>query len=560
MQLYGALVPKLIGRKGKDNNENLSESSMTVDELFSHIPRLWKFIEIILQTSHDCYSQEGKFSVQRNLVPLLNLLSNTARRNYFKFSINNSHVCVPNIDDFFENFINLLESPLFAIRSSVAKIIELFYKINIFNDHCTKSNTPLSVNRLHGYLLVLKNYLKYFNSIKNCSSQEYVEHFISCFKSVLSFIENSKLTKSSFILNSLYLEILYDFDKHSEINYFSIMTRVYEVYKHVNRSEQPSIGSHNWINFNLNMVVMNCNEDMLVDVVSFCSLNFDSAILSEGLLQALNDRFEKKLPKDATSLKSILNSLIKISCDNNKYFLKIIFEVLYKLIEKAPTNILMSCEHLFEINFDMYKKMYMRTNCEYLIPFLSLILLKKCICEINSKVLRDAQDYLNIVREFLKSNKCDVEKKLEVIIGLNNLVSIITHLHKSRYPDDRQTFKLKSDVMSSIIWLLQDEDTDVRNESAKIIFFEENLTTFPYNVLSYVLSAKFLRVFFINDVCVLQFLQMILEEIPKCEKKDFSLIENPFDHEIKNIYLEPSLIKENILYVIKSIQSTCTEI
>ncbi|CAH4034653.1 unnamed protein product [Pieris brassicae] len=73
LQLYGALIPKLIGQKKASGLDEETVSTVACDEFRTHSPKLWDFIGNQLENTDDNLLSHS------DLVPILNILSSVAR-------------------------------------------------------------------------------------------------------------------------------------------------------------------------------------------------------------------------------------------------------------------------------------------------------------------------------------------------------------------------------------------------------------------------------------------------------------------------------------------------
>ncbi|CAG9583198.1 unnamed protein product [Danaus chrysippus] len=107
LQLYGALIPKLIGQKKASGMDEETVATVACDEFLTHSPKLWKYIikEINNNESNDIIQTHS------NLVPILNVLANIARRYNFSCDLKGQS----NLElDLLNNLTSLLGSPIYT--------------------------------------------------------------------------------------------------------------------------------------------------------------------------------------------------------------------------------------------------------------------------------------------------------------------------------------------------------------------------------------------------------------------------------------------------------------
>ncbi|KAJ8720226.1 hypothetical protein PYW07_012269 [Mythimna separata] len=105
LQLYGALIPKQIGEKKASGSDEQTTATVAFDEFRTHSPKLWKYIMEQLEDSYE----PDIVQVHSNLVPILNLLANSAKRYNFSYdTIEQKNVT----DELFDRLVLLLDSPI----------------------------------------------------------------------------------------------------------------------------------------------------------------------------------------------------------------------------------------------------------------------------------------------------------------------------------------------------------------------------------------------------------------------------------------------------------------
>ncbi|XP_077286546.1 uncharacterized protein LOC143911527 [Arctopsyche grandis] len=555
LQLYGALVPKLVGQKMKDDGEILAESTISIDELFSHVPNLGRLTMRIFDGCRNYEGAEQFFNFHSSLIPVLSLLASTAKRHGFERTrAMNSHIYILDDVELFNYLIDLLHSSLYAVRNSAAKAIELFYSMNYFYDHCCQMEfSMISKNAIHGYLLVLNNHMKYFNCMKSYMKNTKREEYIKELRMTMRVLVEQK--GLSFVQNSLYLQILWETEENpSKVNSISLLSEISKFSEHVKVNGSKiciCIGHCSWINTNIYYALLTCDASDLGELIIHCMNNFDFAILKETMLPALKKRLAKDVPKDVLVVEQIIVRCAHMPFDTDTGFSKMFFDIFYKLLENAPIQILILFDRLFKVHQLLLIQLCDIRKCSHLIPTTSVVLSKKFVAGGNC-LFKSILELTNTIVKLLEVYHYDSEMKMMTVVALKHLAEVITFFWSSFYPNSDGVYQIKANVISCVFWLLQDEDADIRHACSEIIFYHENYKTYPSNQLNNIFSKTFLqRLFNCNKDLISKFLNSLIDKIPNNELKNSSIVPNPFDHQIKNIYLEPEIMKDMLLDLMK---------
>ncbi|CAH2242671.1 jg8489 [Pararge aegeria aegeria] len=149
LQLYGALIPKLIGQKKPTGSNDEIISSIACDEFRTHSIKLWD--SMIKQIKNDNY--QDIIQAHSNLVPILNTMANIARRYNFSYDLDNQRDSDLNL---LPNIFALLGSPIFTVRRLTSKLILNIYSFDVLMNTIKKVVIP-SENHLHGTLMAKPN-------------------------------------------------------------------------------------------------------------------------------------------------------------------------------------------------------------------------------------------------------------------------------------------------------------------------------------------------------------------------------------------------------------------
>ncbi|XP_063364912.1 uncharacterized protein LOC134653475 [Cydia amplana] len=491
LQLYGALVPKLIGQKKASGTGDETIATVACDEIRTHSPKLWMYINHQLGN----ISTSDKVLSHSNLVPILNMLANSAMRYNFTSDITEETSTNSNL---LQSLICLLDSPIYTVRRLTAKSIFNIFSFDVIYEALLKHGL-VSENFLHGVLILLAHCYKHYND-KGINAQ---------FQVIKQAIQ-SKLYKGrhSYLCKELYEDI---FEFNASVD--TLLDTMAEL-----DANGYAPGIHSWANARLRKCVRNISWYEISHVIEI----FANRTGFENCCKALLDKIKcenEEIPEDV--LKKIAELLL--AC-NNKFSSSEIWKILYKISQSVEINC--CTEHLLQAiqtNGHTYK-------LRYLLPFTVRILLGK----------NDEKGVVYLTTEILKlCNPEAVDVEMRYIATLaNNELSIAFH----RLPDS-----VKVTMIKSAIILLQDEDEDVRILST--IFYknvsQSKILPHPYICLKKLLESKLLNNVLsnpqggINTIC--QDLPALLTKTNNINASDSY---NPFANDSKNIYLEVEILQQ----------------
>lgn len=494
LQLYGALVPKLIGQKKSSGEDEETISTVASDEFRMHLPELWKYM--LSQLKH---KNSSNLLDHSDLVPILNVVANSARRYIFSYD---SIEQESSYREMFHSLMCLLGSPLYTVRRLTAKCIynnvpfELVYSaiMNI---------TDNSENLLHGCLILTGIYYK-----QNISVEEYEDMFS---KLKEHFTNIMKAKTHSYVAKTAFEEIFDVVEK------MSIIEKVQSTLAEVEKNRHAP-GIHLWGKRRVDRYIKECSWNDFGGIVG--------AILDKSVIEQFGEVVKERILRAdvlPAQLKDISEALIHYDCKNN-YKSTIIWKIIYEIsltIRIAECDTINILAHFEDNNNTVsYKSRFM-------IPVIATFIAYN---KDESRIKRFVNFVFSLVCE-------DFELRYIAAMANNNL-----SLYFSKLTDGVKILSIKTAIL-----LLQDEDEDIRSLGVE---FYENLAGGRCAPHPYICLEKLLKY---------EFLASIFEEresgIPNlCSEIENTLLiysqnnqradpHNPFANDRKNIYIEVDVIK-----------------
>lgn len=488
LQLYGALIPKLIGQKKASGTEEETIATVGCDELRTHSPKLWNYI--LCQLKNDNYTD--KLLYHSNLVPILNMLANIAKRYNFTYDISE----MQSDADFMKSFIFLLDSPIYCVRRLTAKCISNIFNFDMVYD-TLKNLDCASENFLHGSLLLVLNYKSQFRFHEDTLC--HIKH---------KFQKVQKSGGHSYLSKSVYENI---FDETKELNVQYIQMMLDEVEKN---SHAPGI--YQWAKLRLDQLIDTSSWEqipLLLKNIMECNY-FEHCC--ESLLLRMEK--EKNIPKD------ILFQIAEIlSTFHKKFNSGITWRILYEISLKTDLSELINVPEI--VQFIEGKQVAYKLR--YIIPLLARICPSKC----NEQELLIVAKTMNTLSD---PEFSDVDLRYIAATANNDLGNAFKMLPEV----------IKVITLETAIVLLQDEDEDVRNLAVN---FYNNIINImpaphPYICLQKLLDRKFLCT--VLSPTGLKLLCSDLEGIILCINSDNTDDYNPFANDSKNIYMEGKVFEQ----------------
>lgn len=549
LQLYGALVPKLIGQTKSQGEDNFVKSSISPDELFSHVPSLWNYIKASLQ---EASAAPNILTAHSNIVPILSLLSSMANR----YAVNQLcleetekiGISIANLEDIFPSLIMLIGSPIYNIRNITAAITASFFELSFFVNHWNIiKKCPLKENELHGYMLTLKQYAMYYVSFKNYMfKQEEQEKILNTLKTVLDDMNMISVDRnSSFIVKALHLEIeqLLNDDKR---DYVKLVGDGFETLMEYNDNVDFQIGIHHWLQLNVVHAIQNCHEFELLPILKQCVDSNSAILLDLDFWSVVKGRIDCSFDQHKT-LQEIFEYLIELSCERKKRVSKLIYEILYVISTNCGS--IMYTGLLGKIYCNLYIEDVMQSyHYGYLLP---LVCSMACDKEISCSNTDLHLELSRVCKQLSKPERFEAANRRMAAVSMKHLVKLLQY-YRQKNIFTENVHELKCNILVACLWLLQDEDSSLRTECSRMYLARKDsdvLSVHPNIHIGTILSASYLQKIFCGSKShILRFLQTLFKEINAyTEKKMENDLQNPFDHNTPNIYWEPMLMYKNAL-------------
>ncbi|KAI5646377.1 putative death-receptor fusion protein (DUF2428) domain-containing protein [Phthorimaea operculella] len=532
LQLYGALIPKLIGQKKASGCDEETVPTVACDELRTHSPKLWKHIQ--RQLKNDNY--EDKIQYHSNLVPILNMLANVASRYRFAYIQTESiHLNQKKEDEeMLEALFSLLDSPIYTVRRLAAKSIpKLFYFYDIhgilLKEHeDKKQHHELSENGLHGCVMLIDNlckqqsrnmlHLKPSSSVSIISFGLRFNQLPETYGSLLSAKDHCYVTKEVFERN---------FDSHRGP---CVVFSLYE-----NTFEELSLNSHKpgiyaWANTRIRKYFQrmgHAHAFVTTGILKIIITQKESETYLSMFLDLVVEN-DKYITQEALHIMTCILLL-----NENKFKSSITWKFLYKLSQRIDlTSVkegLLIPEWLENISdiFRHLKESKVSYKLRYMIPFAARI----SVC-----VYWSILDITKIIGDLINPENADVEMRYIAALANNEFSSDL-----KRIPE-----QAKIDSIKSAVILLQVEDEDVRILSTEFYKRAMNSTHSlqPYICLHKIMHHTFLDTILSEDS--IHILAVELEDyLSKVCSKNVDEY-NPFANDSSNIYLEANVLRQLI--------------
>ncbi|XP_061718073.1 uncharacterized protein LOC133525724 isoform X2 [Cydia pomonella] len=489
LQLYGALVPKLIGQKKASGTGDENIATVACDEIRTHSPKLWLYINHQLRN----ISTSDKVLAHSNLVPILNMLANSAIR--YNFSSDTTEETSSHLN-LLQSLICLLDSPIYTVRRLTAKSIFNIFSFDVIYKSLMKHGL-VSENFLHGVLILLAHCYKHNKETK------------AQFQLIKQVIQ-SQLYKGrhSYVCKELY-EDIFEFDVSVD-TLLDTMTEL-DTYGF-------APGIHSWANARARKCVKNISWYEISHVIEIFTNRTGFENCCKDLLDKIKCEFVE-IPNDVlTNIAELL-----LAC-NNKFSSSEIWKILYKISQLVDINCFTGpLLHAIQTNGHIYK-------LRYLLPFTVRILLGK----------NDAKSVVYLSKEVLKlcdPESVDVEMRYIAALANNELSSSFHSLSDA----------VKVTMIESAIILLQDEDEDVRILSTTFYknISQSKILPHPYLCLQKLMEPKLLnRVLSNPQRGINTIVQDLTALLTKTNNVNASDSYNPFANDSKNIYLEVEILQQ----------------
>ncbi|CAH0755070.1 unnamed protein product [Diatraea saccharalis] len=489
LQLYGALIPKLIGQKKAMGTDNETVASVACDEFRTHSPKLWQHMtECLLNVN----MHEDIIQSHSDIMPVLNVLANLARRYNFSFDTT-GEACYKTI---LQNLIALLGSPIYTVRRLSAKCIYNIYDFEIIYKTVMLKEIKFE-NEIHGSLILIKICNTHYKSQK---------YQIQCEEIVNKYNCLLKERKHSYICKQ-------------QIEELSRKDQVYGIRETLQESKQNmhSPGVSYWVDSRLKIYIQFCSWEDLTAIIPILLEERDFNKYCVFILDKIrcNENVSKHILAKIATI--ILQS--KHHSDST-----MMWQILYEISLKVEVN----CNELPRSIFIHLQKSTICYRIRYIIPFLASL-----ARQLSYEHLLNLSE---IIFKLCDPGTTDVDLRFIAALGNNEMGKQFASLKSSR---------IKITTIKSAIILLQDEDEDIRLKSAD---FYKHTSDSETNLHPYVCTYKILSKDYLQDILDNPQIEipLLCDEIDgtlsSYTKKDVDYY-NPFSNESKNIYFEIEVVR-----------------
>ncbi|CAH0727014.1 unnamed protein product, partial [Brenthis ino] len=499
LQLYGALIPKLIGQKKASGTDDETLATVACDEFRTHSPKLWEYI------IEQIHKPNGTDIIQAhsNLVPILNVLSSVARRYNFKYDILEQETYELSL---LPNLFNLLGSPIYTVRRITSQCIINMYSFDSVYT-LIMSNENFSEHCIHGVLLLILNCYKIY--YKTCEKQ--IHNLIEKYSNIVNCGKHCYICKWN-------LEKLPTKEEIPTVTVETIKTILNE--EKINRYE-PGVSL--WTNIKIRKYLNNINWEIIPDVLSVLSEFEDFEKYCELLIEKIQD---SELPKKilATIANTLLSGLFTKS--------SVACKLLYIVSQKAQFNFIHNQSDIIKMLDNPSYKM------RYIVPFAS-----------RSFVIQGEDESLVKVSECIYSlcnpEYNDVDMRYIATLSNNELTNNF----------DNHSDYVKINAVKTSVILLQDEDEDIRNLCVAFYknIVKDNIYKNPFICLSNILKKEFLCSILSDPISGIEKICTDLGNFIDLISTSKSDNNNPFANDAKNIYLEINVLRRSLEDLSKSL-------
>ncbi|XP_059062028.1 uncharacterized protein LOC131854862 [Achroia grisella] len=492
LQLYGALIPKLIGQKKASGSEDETVSTVACDEFRTHSPNLW---EHIVQSLQHCEKHDTVLT-HSNLVPILNVLANIARRYNFSFDTVSREESDGSL---LKNLISLLGSPLYIVRRLSAKCIyniyqfESIYKV-IMNQEYTSENV------LHGTLILITFY-------KTVGSMQLPNNFENLKSKFIITIDSKR---HSYLCRLLHEELFIG----GPLQLKDIIETLKEV---VNNSDKH--GASLWANKRVEKYIIMSQWSEVVEILNNILEQTDCEYYFKTILHKI--KTDRNVPKDI--LQEIANVLLGY---RKKFNSCTIWEILFEISLEIDSFALKEVKVIIEYiqNYGVSYKL------RYILRFIARISIN--IEENNLLQLS------KIINSLSDPETTDVDMRYIATLANNELANYFNKLSD----------EVRINCIKSAVTLLQDEDEVIRCTCS--LFYRnvkmDSVILQPYIVLHKILDYTFMESVFQNPESNIQDLSRDVLTVVSDTKCRLTDEYNPFSNDSKNIYMEVDILQDLI--------------
>lgn len=531
LQLFGGLIPKLVGQKKQQQQkkEFTSGYHLAFEELFYHVKPLFELTKKELELA----AIDSSLQLHSKFMPILTLLCNLTVNIQSLFNMEVKQV----LEEFNKHFKSLFKSSIYNVRKLSAKASASFcfpsnlvglltQQVRDIMEYILFGRTISSENELHGYLLNVKYIVQRFNEEKVgmkvlLDEESVVQSTLQQLSKVSAFLNRHSFTCQALIC-SLYVD-----------NTVDPLQCCKEIAGTLDRM-CISLGKSYWINLYLTSTMQFCDTKKIISVMKFCLMESEHYDLQKTIIKVLKTRIESIcLAENIDDVLEILICFINTGNTNTDIMLPVLEIVLLiyqktgsgskqnKIIEESVyNNILFDCQ--------------LGNTCS------SVMLPVLCACidstTVNTEVVRKIVYKIRMNTDPV--NNEDV--RLNAAESLKFIFPIFSHLKDVKFCDE-----IGYDLWQSTVSLLQDEEYDIRLEASKFVsslLTGSKTVLNPYTSLQLVFKQEVLQLF-MSEIKLIHCLWSELKNNSEfCHNvKELSI--NPFDHgNNNNIYEEENMV------------------
>ncbi len=497
MQLFGAIVPKMIGQKNSQNDFGVRRS---FEEVFLSMPSLLSYIV----SAFDQSNLEGtshELNSHSDLVPFLIMLSNV--------QLGSVNVIQPSL---LSNLVHLrhytkllLASEVYFVRELASKAFVSLHsaeEILVYEKMIQNvisyllhggSDSITSENHLHGYLLVLKRAFELYSNLRKFESAK---------------PDTAAPTVSLVCAALLYKLEICDWRSGSWTKIFS---HIEDTLEELQFQKYRMIGYDDWTYTLIKIALKICEETSFEELFALC-VDSPHDCVFQNFLKALPARKELVEKKADFVLQSLCAALQKYSTQADSKILRCILQALVSFPSQNCVNQIDPEKFEFLINLDYFT--YQGTNL-------------RALC---SLVRSTSTDLLSVLLKEIRrtSDIAWFNKDIRV----NSAESMLLLSNNPPVAGLKQAWL-------AILDIVQDEELEIRLIGCKCYQNITKMTEFSYSpetVVEEMLNEDTMRRFLPMD----QIFEILLENLgtDRFEIPVHDEITNPFDLGIVNFYKE----------------------
>ncbi|XP_068085815.1 uncharacterized protein [Anabrus simplex] len=567
LQLFGALVPKLVGEKKFQDDDLEGYGNITIEEFFSHYPKLVMFL---LANLANCDTPLPPTLEQHSsLVPVLSLLSKLSVGGYSLMEDSLKQT----VQSFNAHFINLLSSKIFAVRKTAAKAFARFVELPKITERIIMFIKVLSQeqpneNETHGILLVVK----YLKERLSSDGKNLLRNPVKLEEELRKLFEISFIDSVSWLNKALIAEVCgVGFVTYRNIGNVSpsilLKQVLYTVKLHTSNDKQIA-GIYHWALVEAEFIFKNCCEDDLCEVwhSSFHSSWDELAIKYLSVLEhRLSVDKNMSVEKKADLFHSLLLAAMGIHWLKSYDLLFHIYHTLLLLVTEHSLGRDLDLVTIQMLHLRNGSKKEMGIHCwSIVLPLTCALIASQEDTTLKLQIALLYQVTHHIV-ERTNTSQFSEFCRLDAAKAFSLMYRIICRVFTPEFRGSQapyETLLVAQDISEMVldagIALLQDEDSDVRKEAAK--FVNDSLNPYaclekllePSSILN-ILSRQQAMAYLCTKLINLESCKQVMLDLFSYKSSD--TLTSPFDHGISNIYAEEinvvHLLGKNLLSLIE---------